>query len=321
MAYNMSDGIKELTPLLQDDKLIILTGSGISVDSGLPTWDGMLDSFIEFCETVRASIKDYISADTLREYDELLEDAKDLSGKHPIKVVTVLRNKLKDFQNRYSTDVDIDNLFRMHFTKLFLYAQPNPNHAAIVKTNYPFILTTNYDILLEEAAKKAGFPRLHGRNYSFDKPDKVAAAIFEKHPCVLHLHGNVLNIAKTDDFILTAEDYVRIKRRHHGFTLAIQTLFMHYSVLYVGYGGSDPHLEEFAEELSQALNWPSYPNFPVRNFIVLLESKITRAGRFDQVIEKYQSITRTEIIALKDYAETSQLLNELQRLAPRTDDK
>jgi NAD-dependent SIR2 family protein deacetylase len=321
MIYDMSSGIKELTPLLNNNKLIVLAGSGVSVDSGLPTWDGLLASFIDFCQSIRESIKDYIPPSTLTEYDQLLEDATDLSGKHPLKVVTVLRNKLKEFQSRYSTDVDIDNLFKLHFTKLFLNANPNANHEQIVKTDYPFILTTNYDILFEDAAIAAGFPRLRGRNYSFDKPDKVAAAIFEQHPCVLHLHGNILNIAKTDDFVLTAEDYTRIKRKHHGFTLAIQTLFMHYSVLYVGYGGSDPHLEEFAEELSQALNWPSYPNFPVRNFIILLESKISRAGRFDQVIERYQSITRTEIIALKDYTETTTLLHELQKLKPRTVDK
>ncbi|MCA1558491.1 MAG: hypothetical protein LC731_08130 [Acidobacteria bacterium] len=58
-----------------------------------------------------------------------------------------------------------------------------------------------------------------------------------------------------------------------GFRLTIQTLFMLDSVFYIGYGGSDSHLEELAGELSQALNWPSYPNFPMRNFIVLLETR------------------------------------------------
>lgn len=318
MAYDVKTALSEIAPLIKAKKLIVLAGSGVSVASGLPTWDGLLHSFIEFFATIRETLDDKLTAAAKSEIDELLEDAKHSSAAHPLKVVTVLKNKLKEIQRDQSTNVD--NLFKLHFTKLFINAVPNKNHELIVTTDYPYILTTNYDVLFEEAAKNKRLPRLYSRNYSFDEPDKVAAAIFDEKPSVLHLHGNILNIAATEDFVFTAEDYVRIKRRHHGFTLAIQSLFMRYSILYVGYGGSDPHLEEFAEELSHALGWPSYPTFPVRNFIVLLESKVSRGGRINQVIEKYQKITRTEIVALKDFSETTVLLEELQKLAPRTVD-
>ena len=52
----LEQGIKVLSEELQNERLIAFVGSGISVDSGLPTWDGFLDSFIGFC---RQTKKDY----------------------------------------------------------------------------------------------------------------------------------------------------------------------------------------------------------------------------------------------------------------------
>src|SRR5215213_1467001 len=126
MAYDVKTALSEIAPLVKARKLIVLAGSGISVGSGLPTWDGLLRSFIEFFETIRETLDDKLTATSKSEIDELLEDAKDSSAAHPLKVVTVLKNKLKEIQREHSTNVD--NLFKLHFTKLFINAKPNKNH-------------------------------------------------------------------------------------------------------------------------------------------------------------------------------------------------
>jgi hypothetical protein len=303
-----SDAITHLRPLAENGKLILFAGSGVSVGSGLPTWDGFLKEFIEFCRDVQAHLPND------KKFSDLLNDAENRIQKDPTRVSSVLKDQLKKLELPEGGLSNVSDLFKQHFQRIFYSAAPNENHHHIVRTNYPYILTTNYDMLIEEAAKEEGLLELWKNSYSFNKPGRVAAAIYEERPSILHLHGNVLDIALTnalDEFVFTAEDYIRIKKKYSGFTLAVQTLFFKYSVLFVGYGGSDPHLEDFLEELSYYLDWPRYPDFPLRYFLVLSKDKA------DLVLEKYKDKLRTEVIAVDDFAQMTELLKTLEQISPR----
>jgi hypothetical protein len=304
MKYALDEGIDELKKEIGKSKLIIFVGSGISISppSGLPTWDGLIDKFIDFCKDIQ------IQLPPGEKFDALLDDAIDKKGKYPIRVATVLRDKLKSLEKKGHHN--ISNRFAIEFQRIFYAGRPNINHELIVKTSYPYILTTNYDLLLEDAAKDANIPELQSNSYTFTNPEFLASRIYEEKSAIIHLHGNALSIA-LDDFVFTAEDYQRIKKAHPGFTLAVQTLFLKYCILFVGYGASDPHWEEFIEDLSYAFNWMPYPDFPLRYFLVLKEDK---AG---EVMEKYKHKVRTDIIVTTDYPETTTLLTELKNFSPR----
>jgi hypothetical protein len=299
----LKQGISELSELMKARKLIVFAGSGISVASGLPTWDKMLEGLIDFCDALQSQLP----AD--QRFDDLLAAARKKTASYPTHVASVLREKLRELQRGKLPTVD--SMFKKYFQRMLYSKQPNENHHLIVKTDFPYILTTNYDTLLEDAAENEGFEDLVVNTYSFNDPALVAGALYQEKPSIIHLHGDVLNIA-LDEFIFTMEDYVRIKKRHSGFTMAIQTLFLRYSVLFVGYGGSDPHLEDFVEELAYALDWPTFPSFPLRYFLV------TKGEKADIILEKYKDKLRTELIALDQIeSDTPNLLRELQKIAPR----
>jgi len=304
MKYDLGQGLVELKKELASKKLLIFVGSGVSVapPSGLPTWDGLMNKFIEFCEDIQTQIS------PSDRFDKLLNDARDNKGKYPLRVATVLKDKLTALEKKGYRN--ISSRFSSEFQRIFYAGQPNDNHRLIVKTNYPYILTTNYDTLLEDAAREENLYELWSNTYTFEKAEYLASRIYEEKSAIVHLHGDVLSIA-LENFVFTADDYQKIKRRHPGFTLAIQTLFLRYCILFIGYGGSDPHWEDFVEDLSFAFNWAPYPEFPLRYFMVLKDDK---AG---EVLEKYKNKVRTEIIGLNDFSETTDLLSELQKFAPR----
>ncbi len=264
MEICINEGLEKLKNLMKNKKLIIFVGSGISVPSGLPTWDELLDNFIELCEKLQGTLSKE------DQFVKLLDDAKSRKENYPTQVASVLKNKLAEIQKK-----EIANVYKIiqsWFIDKFSSSQPNDYHKLILKTNFPYILTSNYDNLLEKAAMDLGFFDLYANSFSFKEADKVAAALYEKKSCIIHVHGDINSIA-LDDFVFTSEDYVKIKNKYPGFTLSIQSLFVNYSVLFVGYGVSDPHLEDLLEELSYYFDWSMFEKLP-KYYIALKKDKI-----------------------------------------------
>jgi hypothetical protein len=300
-VLDLTGGLAQLLPIVKKKKLIIFVGSGISVPSGLPQWDELLDRFIAFCDSIRITL----SVPELTQ--ELIDASRADKARYPIRVASVLKGKLNQIEkNRIA---NFDKMFRKWFLSIFTSKPFNPNHKLIVTTDYPFILTSNYDNLLEEAAEASGHIELSANSFTFKDADKVGGAIYENVPSIVHIHGDISDIA-LDDFVFTSEDYMRIKKKYPGFTMGIQSLFMHYSILFVGYGGSDPHLEDFIEELCYYFEWSPSPTLP-RFFLLLKEDKV------NDVLWNYKHKLRTDLIVLDDYSKTTTLLEEIQKAVPR----
>src|SRR5262245_41973098 len=91
----LEDGVRVLSDELKNGRLIAFVGSGISVESNLPTWDGFLDSFITFCRDVK---KEYgprpSDAIHLALPDHLLTNATEERAKRPAHVAWVLKEAL-----------------------------------------------------------------------------------------------------------------------------------------------------------------------------------------------------------------------------------
>ncbi len=306
MKLTMQEGIEKLTPLLNEKKLIIFAGAGISrlAPSNLPSWDDLLIKFVDLCE----EINQLLPPQALQsQFSDLIKAARNSETKNPAKTSLVLKNKLKEIQAQKSLNFNVINEFQTRLSGIFTNAQPNENHRLIVQTNYPYILTSNYDTLLENAARKYNYTDLFLRSFTFNDAADIAIAIYENQSCIIHIHGNTSNIA-LDDFVLTSEDYIRITKKYPGFRMATQTLFLKYSVLFIGYGARDPHVEDFLEELSFYFGSGSTP----KHFLVLKEDEI------DAVIEKHKNDTiNTDIIAISDHNQATDLLAEIQKILPR----
>jgi hypothetical protein len=279
-----------------------LVGAGVSYASGLPLWDDLIVKFIDYCKR----LQDLLPPE--KNYQSLLDSSVLEKGRHPERVASVLKDQLARVEKETGAKIQ-ENFADWLIDQLS--GKPNDNHHILIRTNYPFILTANYDTLLETAARESGYDLLALYSYTFNDPARIAAAIYESKPAIIHIHGSMKNIG-IGDFVFTAEDYSRIKRQHPGFAMALDTIFIKYSTLFVGYGGSDPHLEDIAEGFAFKLKdgWPTLDGLP-RSFLVLHKAKV------NEVLDRYKGRLRTDIVELDDYEELGTLLRAIQKAAPR----
>ncbi|MBR1432259.1 MAG: SIR2 family protein [Ruminiclostridium sp.] len=297
-----ADALDIMKSLLSMNKLSIFAGSGISVDSGLPTWDGFIDKYIEICEILNRSL-----SDSMR-FTDIIDDAKKnkKKDKELIPTISALKEKIKECKKRgVNTDFCDDKL-----NELFYSADPNDNHRFIVGTDYHHIITTNYDSLLERAAEEAGYYDLLTRSYSYTEQQNLSIAIYSGKTAIIHAHGKITDI-KLDQFVMTNDDYLSIMRHNPGFRLIINSIFLTSSVLFYGYGGSDPHFEEIINDLNMTLNWDNEGEDLPRCYIMLLTDKVTPIREF--LNDKH----RVEIINFDDYDQMKSFLEELSNSFPR----
>lgn len=297
-----------LSELLEKRRLIAFVGSGISIESGLPTWDGFLSSFIEFCREVKNTYgrKETDAIRTLLP-ETLLTNAVDERLKRPTHVAMVLKKALEQTPKSIKTNIEED--FRVWFFRQFATAVPNKKHELIVSTRYPYILTSNYDLLLEDAQKHVSTPYA---TYSLFDKERVASAIYQEEDAIIHVHGRYTD-ALFDRVVFTAKDYIEVvKKKHVGASFVLQTLFLRYSTVFFGYGASDPHLEDLVEELSYFLDFSTDESLP-KTYLVVLKSKIPDSG----IYEKYKRELRTELIGIDSFQEYEKLLWNLNMAAPR----
>lgn len=206
MQYTMMEALPIIKKVLSKKRLSIFAGSGISVDSGLPAWDGFIDKYIEICEKLNNSI------DPSLRFTDIIIDAKTSKSKNLISAITALKGKVKEIKRRgVNTDFCEDEL-----NSLFYAAQPCEYHKYIVSTNYRHIITTNYDSLLEKAADNEGYVGLLTRSYSYNDQQNLSIAIYSGKTSIIHAHGKISDI-KLDQFVLTEDDYRSIMKHNLGF--------------------------------------------------------------------------------------------------------
>ena len=139
---------------------------------------------------------------------------------------------------------------------------------------------------------------------------KISMAIYSGNTAIIHAHGKISDI-KLDQFVLTNDDYLTIMKHNPGFRLIVNSIFLTTSVLFVGYGGSDPHFEDVISDLNATLKWSNDVDALPRCFIMLLKDKVTPIRKF--LSDKH----RVDIITFEDYQQMGRFLNDLAKSFPR----
>jgi hypothetical protein len=306
---NLNEGIEKLSSEMKKRRLIVFVGSGISIPppSNLPDWDGFVTEFIQLCK----SIGRLLPLEVKVTYNNLLLDAESIMAKDPLKVASVLRDFLKDLDKNRTVNVNLQQRCERWFSEFFASRSPNSYHELIASTNFPYILTSNYDTLIEKAFENSNFySDLSLQSHSFDEADVIAAALFSKDFAIIHIYG-VFSSVSLENIVFTSEDYTKmLRRKYPGFTMCMQNLFSNYSTLFIGCGGIDSHLEDLFEEQAFNMNYNKNKRLP-QNFLVSL------AGKADRVMENYHKKRNTEIITINDYDDYEFLLQRLAERHPR----
>lgn len=300
MILSASQAKPILLEILDKNKLSVFAGSGISVDSGLPAWDGFIDKYIEICEKLNNSVNDDLK------FQDIIDDAKKYKQKSLIDTITALKDKVKNCQ-LHGASV---NFFDDELNKMFYSAFYNEYHKLLVSTNYNQIITTNYDSLLEDAANREGYISLLPRSYSYAEAQKLAAAVYSEETAIIHAHGRIADL-KLDQFVLTKHDYQMIMKHNPGFRMIINTIFMTNSILFVGYGGSDPHFEDILDELNFSLKWEQNSSMLPKCFIMMKNDKIS------PIREYLNDSNRVDIISFETFPQMKIFLADLQSAYPR----
>ena len=300
MVYSTSEAFPLIKDLLSKEKLSVFAGSGISVESGLPTWDGFIDKYIDICEVLNDSL------DPSLKFTSIVDDARKYKDSDLIGTITALKDQVKICKSKgVNTDFCDDKL-----NMLFYSASPNDYHRTIVGTNYCHIITTNYDRLLEDAAEELGYKELLTRSYSYIEQQNLSIAIYSGKTAIIHAHGKISDI-KLDQFVLTKDDYLAIMKHNPGFRLIINSIFLTNSVLFVGYGCSDPHFEDIISDLNMTLNWSNDSVELPRCYIMLKKDKVTPIREF------LNDKQRVDIITFDDYTQMKDFMRQLSVLYPR----
>ena len=223
MSISIEQAKDELTQLLAKNKLCIFAGSGISVPapSNLPTWDQFVDKYIEICGEVNKVV------DSTMKFGDILADAPSYKTKSAVNTLTVLKDKIRLCKKHGMSTSIYDDMMN----ELFSGREPNDYHETIVNTDYKYILTTNYDTLLDKAAMRQKHYDLVRRIYSYKDLQKISEAVYTGEPAIIHVHGIATEVV-LEDFVLTADDYKKIRDKNKGLRTLLNILFMNYSMLY-----------------------------------------------------------------------------------------
>ncbi len=228
----MATAPKPLQDNIAKGRCILFVGSGLSIAAGYPTWDRLVAELVD-----EAALASPVRGADLRAYassspDLLMvaEAARDVLGPH-----------------RYS------NVLRR------LLSQPvpiQPAHAFMASTNYHSIITTNYDKLIETAVT---FTRQWAPPvYLYNSVSSLGSALSGERFFVFKLHGD---IDSPGDIVLTDQDYDRMIFSSPYVRSFLQAIFLNYTLLFVGYGHSDPDFKLVLKEMKLVFGGYTPPHY------------------------------------------------------------
>lgn len=189
--------ISVLKKAINERKLVVFVGAGLSIDSGIPTWTRLIDE-----------LKKDISI------DELETDFP--------KIAQLYQNE-RDHKDLIDKVRDI---------LLFKKARYNSLHEEIFELNPEFIITTNFDDLLEQVIKSKAYP------FSIIKKDKEFP-YSRNTKLLVKMHGDL----EESNIVLTEEDYLNYSSNFPLIESFIKGLFATKVILFVGYSFSDYNLK------------------------------------------------------------------------------
>lgn len=193
--------IEEMKKALKNDKLILFVGAGVSKNSGIPTWGQMVRVFAENLgyPVERLSTNEYIR---IPQYFYGMDDSE---GHH----------------------VYYDTLRQI----ITPDAEPNILHMLIADIHPKHIVTTNYDKLMDMAAK----------DYTVIRQDKDLFRADASH-YLIKMHGDVENV---EQVVFKETDYLQYSETHRLMETFLKSLLIDHIFLFVGYSLNDYNLNTF----------------------------------------------------------------------------
>ena len=194
----LEQDIRFLAEELEKGKLIVFVGAGVSKNSGLPDWKELIKDYAEY-----RGIKEFTS----KEYLAIPEKVFERYGS--LKYYEIAE---KRFSGKYV---------------------PNSIHRILKEMDLTYIITTNYDTLIEDEIKN-----LQVVSKDEDLP------YTSSNKMLIKMHGDF----KNKNIVLKKSDYDNYEKNFQLISTLIKGLFTTNTILFIGYSYNDTNIQ-------QIMNW------------------------------------------------------------------
>jgi len=283
MPFNPVNVPRRVIEAAKQRNLVPLVGAGVSRQAGdaFPNWRELLVFMKE-----RALAGQYITKREAREMNQLLDKGQFLM------VAEALRSSLPI--DEYETL--LEEKFKPQ------WAQPAEIHKALFRLRPPLILTTNYDLLLEDA-----YATVYGQAanvYTYRDAAVVQRSLqasrFSDRPIIFKIHGS---IDEPEEIVLSERDYRKLIYQQPGYRALLSALFITHVVVMMGFSFSDRELLLLLETIRESLKHRATPDF-----ILLPERSAGQVEMFrvgddfgDQVLPSAASEGHPEVLEFVNY--------------------
>lgn len=283
----------ELLQALATKTALCVVGSGLSLDAGAPSWTALLEGIAaEAFELDSASISAVAEALQLLEQKRFLESAailEELLGDDfKMSVVRQFKTsrKIKIDKTAVITALSgkkVATLFSELGEPVRREMRPNNNHRMLTQLPFRGLVTTNYDMLLEEAA-----PRDGALVASYSRTDPHLSRIARSGKWfVFKIHGDIEN---PHDIVLSPSNFTSaIFHERSGEVL--RSLFQLNMVFWIGCGHQDPTLSLLIDELREKLGLSGGFALVRRDIDRQIKKRLKDASIMPIYLESYHDIS------------------------------
>jgi hypothetical protein len=233
---------EKLVRAVRERRCIPFVGAGVSKQADpkfFPNWEQLLTRMIAHFESVG----------TLRK-SEAIELRLLLQKRHHLMVAESLKTQIPrdaylDFLKR---QFDPDNI------------SPSDAHRLLFQLRPRMIITTNYDRLLEDTYAALEHKAISVTYYN--QPAQVQNRLNEDRyydrPFLFKIHGD---IEFPSELILAESDYRRLRYNENGYRMLLSSIFLHYTVLLIGFSLGDEEILLHLSAIREALKHETFPDY------------------------------------------------------------
>lgn len=281
MAFNIPP---ELVVYFKEKQASLIIGAGFSLGAGLPDWEKLLKQLI-----LKYSQLPYALPEKISDYNELVKDKSKF---------LVLAEDLKESISPKGYIELLEEIFGKGDIS------PTQNHHLVIDLKPSFIITLNYDRLIENAYTKIEgfFPSV----YTYKQSREAANAFWKNKFYIFKAHGDAFTDAS--NLILTQKDYEQILFRENGYRSILQTMFTSKSMLLLGLSLNDPELNLLLDYLHDSYHGGGPIHY------ILLEKGQTSNTLMERLFVDFNIQTITFDNTDGSFNEITDFLSELNRL-------
>ena len=273
---------------IREHRCVVFAGAGLSAQAKandgarIPTWKTLLEHMISWCMEHRVQLR----AEP-HEFRDIIEKGRLLV------VAQELQISLGQQLNSCLSDI-------LHSGD----TKPSAAHRLLCMTDWVSVLTSNYDALIEGAyaAESGGIlPPV----FSSEGVNQAIDCLRNDKHFVFKVHGDI-NIPNS--IVLGNRDYSKLLYQSPAYRSFLETIFASYTVLFIGFSGSNPDLDGIIDRLSTI-----YERSLSQHFILISEDEFSALERRRLLEDK-----RLDCITYQKDSSHSQVVEFLKALSQRT---